>query len=187
MQPEDLDPPDPRVRLLTWVVAALLALGFGACLAKGADQPADPELVEARLDGFGEVAFTVQPAPGLAAMSPTEQCALLAATEAQRARGLMTVTDLKGYPGMVFRYSADSTGGYYMRNTPMPLSIAWFASDGTFVSSADMAPCDDRSDCPISSASGPYRYAVEVPQGQLAALGIGPGAVLQLKGACPST
>lgn len=187
MEPEDLDPPDPRVRLLRWVIVVLLAAGFGACMAKGADEPADPQLVESRLDGFGEIGFTVTPGPGLTAMTPTEQCALLAATEAQRAQGLMRVTDLEGYPGMVFRYSVDSTGGYWMRNTPMPLSIAWFSADGTFVSSADMAPCADRPDCPISSATGPYRYAIEVPQGQLAALGIGPGSVLQLHGLCPRT
>jgi uncharacterized membrane protein (UPF0127 family) len=187
MEEEDLDPPDPRVRLLWFVIIGLLAVGFGACLAEGANQPEDPELVEARIPGFGEIAFSVTPGPDLTAPTPAEQCALLASTEAQRAQGLMRVTDLEGYPGMVFRFSADATGGFYMRNTPMPLSIAWFAADGTFVSSADMEPCDDRSDCPISSASGPYRYALEVPQGQLPSLGVGPGSVLQLHGACSST
>jgi uncharacterized membrane protein (UPF0127 family) len=185
MEPTDLDPPDPRVAALKWVIVALLVVGFGACMAKGADQPADPQLVESRIAGFGETGFTIKPAG--ADLTPTEACALLAATDAQRARGLMTVTDLEGYPGMIFRYSVDSTGGYYMKNTPMPLSIAWFAADGTFVSSTDMAPCGDRSDCPIYSASGAYRYALEVPQGQLASLGVGPGSVLQLTGDCPST
>jgi uncharacterized membrane protein (UPF0127 family) len=182
--PEDLDPPDPRVRILQWVVAVLLVVGFGACIAEGANNPSDPELVESRLDGFGEIGIRITPAAGTP-LTPTEECALLAATEQQRAQGLMRVTDLEGYPGMVFRYTADSTGGYYMRNTPMPLSIAWFAADGSFVSSADMAPCEDRSDCPTYGAAGPYRYAVEVPQGQLPALGIGPGSKLELTGACP--
>jgi uncharacterized membrane protein (UPF0127 family) len=183
--PEDLDPPDPRLRLLKWVVVGLLALGFGACIAEGANNPPDPELVESRLEGFGEIAFRIIPAGATAELSPAERCALLAATEDQRARGLMGVTDLEGYPGMVFRYSADSTGGYFMRNTPMPLSIAWFAADGTFVSSADMAPCGDRTDCPTYGATGPYRFALEVPQGRLADLGVGPGARLELLGACP--
>jgi uncharacterized membrane protein (UPF0127 family) len=183
--PEDLDPPDRQVRLLRWVVVALLAVGFGACIAKGADNPKDPVLTQARLPGFGEVGFRIVPAPKSPDLTPTELCALLAATEAQRAQGLMRVTDLKGYPGMLFRYSEDSTGGYWMRNTPMPLSIAWFAADGTFVSSADMAPCEDRADCPIYGAAAPYRYALEVPQGDLAALRIGPGAKLELTGACP--
>jgi uncharacterized membrane protein (UPF0127 family) len=183
MLAEDLDPPDPRVRILQWVVVALLVLGFGACIAEGANNPDDPELVESRIAGFGEIGIRLVPAGGTP-LTPTEECALLAATEAQRARGLMEVTDLEGYPGMVFRYTADSTGAYYMRNTPMPLSIAWFAADGTFVSSADMAPCDDRTDCPTYGATAPYRYALEVPQGQLAAFGIGPGSKLELTGAC---
>jgi uncharacterized membrane protein (UPF0127 family) len=183
MLAEDLDPPDPRVRILQWVIAALLVVGFGACIAEGANNPDDPELVESRIAGFGEIGIRIVPAGGTP-LTPTEECALLAATEEQRARGLMEVTDLEGYPGMVFRYTADSTGAYYMRNTPMPLSIAWFAADGSFVSSADMAPCDDRTDCPTYGAAAPYRYALEVPQGQLAALGIGPGSKLELTGAC---
>ncbi len=186
MEPDDLDPPDPRLRILRWVIAGLLVVGFGACMAEGANNPSDPELVASEaFPEFGEIGFRITPAG--APPTPTEQCALLAATDQQRARGLMAVTDLKGYPGMVFRYSADSSGGFYMRNTPMPLSIAWFGADGQFVSAADMAPCDDRPDCPIYGASGVYRYALEVPQGQLAALGVGPGSVLQLTGACPST
>ncbi|HUP87372.1 MAG TPA: DUF192 domain-containing protein [Acidimicrobiales bacterium] len=187
MLPEDLDPPDPRVGILTWLVVGLLVAGFGACIAKGANNPSDPELGESRLPGFGEIGIRIVPAATATGLTPTEECALLAATEKQRARGLMEVTDLKGYPGMVFRYPADSTGAYYMRNTPTPLSIAWFAADGSFVSSADMAPCEDRSDCPTYGATGPYRVAFEVPQGDLAALGIGPGSKLEVTGACPRT
>jgi uncharacterized membrane protein (UPF0127 family) len=184
--PQDLDPPDARLGLLRWLIAGLLVVGFGACIAKGADNPADPELVESRIEGFGEIGIRITPVPGTT-LTPTEECALLAATEEQRARGLMRVTDLQGYPGMVFRYTSDATGAYYMRNTPMPLSIAWFGADGTFVSAADMAPCDDRSDCPTYGAAGPYRFALEVPQGQLAAYGIGPGSRLEVTGSCRST
>jgi uncharacterized membrane protein (UPF0127 family) len=185
VQAVDLDPPDPRVRGLRWTIAALLALGFGACMAKGADQPADPKVVESRVDGFGEIGFRITPAGG--GPTPTEQCALLAATAEQSARGLMEVTDLQGYAGMVFRFPTDHTGAFYMRNTPMPLSIAWFAGDGSFVSAADMPPCEDREDCPRYGAAGPYRYALEVPQGGLGALGAAPGAKLELTGGCPAT
>ncbi len=187
MEPEDLDPIDPRIRILKWVVVGLLVLGFGACMAKGANNPADPKVQDSSFKDFGEVGFRITKAGADALPSTTEMCALLAATEQQRAQGLMKVTDLDGYPGMVFRYSGDSSGAFYMRNTPMPLSIAWFDGAGQFVSSTDMAPCEDRSDCPVYAATGPYRYALEVPQGQLAALGIGPGSVLELTGTCPST
>ena len=45
----------------------------------------------------------------------------------------MEVTDLQGYSGMVFVYDDDVAGGFYMRNTPTPLSIAWIAADGEVV------------------------------------------------------
>lgn len=188
MEPEDLDPPDPRLRLLRWLIVGLMVMGFGACLAKGANSPSDPEVLTSKtFPDFGEIGFRISSADPQSLPSTTEQCALLAGTEQQRAQGLMRVRDLKGYPGMLFRYSGDSTGGFYMRNTPMPLSIAWFGGDGRFISAADMAPCDDRPDCPIYSAAGPYRYALEVPQGALAGMGIGPGSVLELTGRCRST
>lgn len=187
MEPDDLDPPDPRVRILRWVISVLLVAGFGACFTAGANRPPDPEPIESSFPGFGELGFRIVPPGGTALPSTTERCALLAATAEQRAQGLMRVTDLRGYAGMIFHYPGDSSGGFYMRNTPMPLSIAWFAADGAFVSAADMAPCDDRSDCPTYGATAAYRYALEVPQGQLPALGVGPGAVLELAGTCPST
>jgi uncharacterized membrane protein (UPF0127 family) len=183
--PEDFQPqPDPRVRRLSRVVAVLLVVAFGACIAKGANGPANPALPKAASGfgtyGFGEVAFRIEPAPNQL------RCALLATTADQRQRGLMQVLDLKGYAGMIFSFPVDGTGGFHMRNTPMPLSIAWFRADGTFVSSTDMAPCEDRDGCLVYDALGPYRYALEVPQGQLTTLGIGPGSRLRMDAvACP--
>src|SRR5581483_9466003 len=92
-----------------------------------------------------------------------EWCVLLAASEAQRERGLMEVADasLGGYDGMLVRFDADTNLRFYMRNTPMPLSIAFIAADGHGVSAADMAPCEDRDGCPLYAAAGPYRIAIE--------------------------
>jgi uncharacterized membrane protein (UPF0127 family) len=125
------------------------------------------------LDGFGETQVTVTNASGTMTW-----CLLLAATEAQRNRGLMQVTDptLGGFDGMLFRFDNDSTDQFYMRNTPMPLSIAFIAADGNVVSTTDMAPCPDRPGCPLYSAAAPYRTAIEVPQGQLRRLGIDTGS-----------
>ena len=181
MLPQDLaDPTDPRIRRLWWAVTVMLVLSLGACIAKGADVPDDPVLPEARgFDGFGAVTFRIQPAPNQL------RCALLASNEQQRVQGLMNVRSLKGYAGMLFRFSGDSQAGFHMRDTPMPLSIAWFNRDGGFVSAQDMAPCDSKATptCPVYSASGPYRYALEVPFGQLPGLGIGPGSKLVLQAA----
>lgn len=102
-------------------------------------------------------------------------CLLLADTEELRQQGLMRVRDpsLGGYPGMLFLFDSDEQGGFWMKNTLLPLSIAYVASDGSIVSSTDMDPCPpDEQRCPTYSAGGPYRYAVEVPKGTLADVGL---------------
>ena len=121
------------------------------------------------LRGFGQVRGTITDASGRVC----EVCLLAATDEAQRARGLMTVTDpeLGGHDGMVFAYDGEVSGAFWMRNTPMPLSIAYFDAAGRFVSSVDMAPCADRPDCRSYPAAGPFAYALEVPAGGLAELG----------------
>ena len=124
-------------------------------------------------------------APVEITLADGEVCALclwVAATAVQRQRGLMGVTDLGPADGMVFVYDGPASGQFWMRGTPMPLSIAFFADDGSFVSAADMEPCltGPPEDCPRYSAAGPYVSAIEVPQGRLAELGIGPGSRLAL-------
>jgi hypothetical protein len=132
--------------------------------------------------GFGEVRVTVRMADGTTKVF----CMMEATSEAQQARGLMTVRDttLGGYDGMLFVFPGDIKGGFWMRNTPMPLSIAYVDGDGRLVSSTDMAPCGDTDSCPTYSARRPYRMAIEVPQGHLVRLGLGPSAKLEVGGAC---
>jgi uncharacterized membrane protein (UPF0127 family) len=150
-------------------------------LMTGANRPSDPSLrspARQRVEGFGEIAFHVKSTPA------AKRCALLAQTSDQRARGLMERTDLGGYDGMLFVFPSDSRDPFYMLNTPMPLSIAWFDSGGTFLSATDMEPCLDQSDCPRYSPGVAYRYALEVPKGRLGALGIGPETTIEVGGPC---
>ncbi|MBI2709860.1 MAG: DUF192 domain-containing protein [Actinobacteria bacterium] len=97
----------------------------------------------------------------------TVLCVLAARTEAQRERGLMEVLDarLGGYDGMVFVFDDDqpASGGFWMRNTRLPLSIVWFDASGRRVGGTDMAPCPDGSPCPTYPAGKPFRSALEVP------------------------
>lgn len=141
-----------------------------------------PRQSAARL-GYGEIAFTIGPAGGPAA-GAAQRCALLAETDQQQAKGLMGRRDLAGYDAMVFRFAFDGIGAFYMRNVPVGLSIAWFASNGRFVSSTAMSPCPDQEGCPTYAPTGPYRFAVEVLEGGLGRLGIGEGSVLSLGGPC---
>ncbi len=189
-----------HLRWLLWAALAVLGFGLYAFVLRGADQPRDPSFVgdaapgelpegveppgdpaRVPLEGFDEIAVTVAPAGGGDLLA---WCLLAAATDAQRGRGLMQVTDLQGYSGMAFLYDADVENQFYMRNTPTPLSIAWVAADGALVSTADMAPCEDRDGCPTYAPAGPYRTAIEVFQGNLGALGITPGAYVHVGGEC---
>lgn len=148
-----------------------------------------------QLEGFGEVSAKVTAADG----SETHLCLLAALTAAQRAAGLMFVTDasLGGHDGMVFVFDEDVSSGFWMRNTRLPLSIAYFDADGMLVSVADMDPCPDAAPtCPSYAAGGPFRYAIEVPRGELPRIGVvGPegatpdrrDAALELVGpSCPA-
>jgi uncharacterized protein len=102
-----------------------------------------------------------------------ESCLLLADDLGLRQRGLMEVTDLGPFDGMLFAYPGESSGGYWMRDTPMPLSIAWVSSEGVVVGTADMEPClDAEPDCPSTDPGASYQWAIEVPQGGLGALGL---------------
>ncbi|HET6954062.1 MAG TPA: DUF192 domain-containing protein [Acidimicrobiales bacterium] len=160
-----------------------LATWSGGAPAVAVADPADPP---ARPDGEPPVARVGEAAVSVTAPDGTVRacCVLVAASSQQRQQGLMRVTDLGGYTGMLFMWDGDNEGGFWMRNTPMPLSIAWFEADGDFVSAADMVPCGDSDACPTYDPSGPYRFALEVPQGGLAALGAVPGSRLTVGGPC---
>jgi uncharacterized membrane protein (UPF0127 family) len=154
-----------------FVVAALALAGCGGSAVPGTKGGGTTSTAApvAGGSGFGTVRVLVRNAAG-----EMVWCVLLAATPEQRERGLMEVTDpsLNGFAGMLFRFPTDSTDEFWMRNTPMPLSIAYVDGGGQVVSSTDMAPCEDRDDCPVYPADGTFRMAIEVPQGQLDDLGI---------------
>ena len=79
----------------------------------------------------------------------------------------MHVTDLQGYSGMAFVFPEDVRESFYMKNTLIPLSIAWLDQGGFVVTILDMEPCGSQDPCPIYTPSGNYRTAIEVPKGDL--------------------
>lgn len=159
----------------------LAAASGNAPAAGGAglgEPPGDPGRVP--FGGFGEAAMSVTDAEG----NEVGLCVLLALVEQQRQRGLMEVTDLAGYDGMLFAFPEDTQSSFWMSNTPMPLSIGWFDAEGVLVSTADMTPCEEGADCPSYPPEGPYRFALEVPQGELDALGVTENSRMAVGGAC---
>jgi uncharacterized protein len=142
------------------------------------EPPGDPD--RQPFGGFGEAAMSITTPNG----ETIGLCVLLALLEQQRQRGLMEVTDMAGYDGMLFAFPQDTQTGFWMSNTPMPLSIAWFDAEGTLVSTEDMAPCEEGDDCPTYDPAGPYRFALEVPQGSLPSVGVEEGSTMAVGGAC---
>ena len=87
--------------------------------------------------------------------------AQVAQTDAQRALGLMHVRTMPQHEGMLFVFEQAATQCFWMRNTLLPLSIAFLADDGSVVNIADMQPQSEASHCPKK----PVRYALEMNQG----------------------
>ena len=98
----------------------------------------------------------------------------VADSDPSRTRGLMFRQNLPANHGMLFIFDRKSTHCMWMRNTLIPLSVAFIDDDGTIVNIENMQPHDDSSHC----ARQPVRYALEMTQGWFAQKGIGPGAKL---------
>lgn len=84
----------------------------------------------------------------------------LALTSVQRSLGLM---HRKRAPkdGMLFVFPSDTTGGFWMKNTLVPLTIAFFDARGKRVRKLSMTPCRQAS-CPIYDPLRRYRFALEL-------------------------
>jgi uncharacterized membrane protein (UPF0127 family) len=101
----------------------------------------------------------------------------LAITPAQQATGMMFRTEMPGNEGMLFVNDDLGVRCFWMRNTLIPLTIAFLADDGTIVNLADMQPKSEASHC----SAQPVRYALEMRQGWFAKRGIKAGAKLRGK------
>jgi len=100
----------------------------------------------------------------------------IARTQEERARGLMYRKELPDGEGMLFVFERDQMMSFWMKNTYIPLSIAYITSDGRIVEIKDMYPRDESS--VMSSRS--VRYALEVPQNWFSRVGIKTGDVVKI-------
>jgi uncharacterized protein len=102
----------------------------------------------------------------------------LARTEAERERGLMFRTSLEEGKGMLFLFDKDDRLAFWMKNTTIPLSLAYIASDGTLRQIVELAPLSLAS----VQAERSVRYALEVPKGWFDRAGVRVGDKLDLQG-----
>lgn len=98
----------------------------------------------------------------------------VADTEGARRQGLMGVEHLPADQGMAFVYEEPVMTTFWMKNTPIPLSIAFVDDSGAIVTIRDMRPCTSEA-CPRYRADAPYVLAIEANLGWFDARGIGVG------------
>ena len=99
----------------------------------------------------------------------------VAANDQNRQTGLMQRKAMPAQHGMLFVFTHDNTHCMWMRNTLLPLSVAFLDGEGTIINIEDMQPQTEDNHC----ARRPARYALEMNLGWFAQRGIKPGSKLQ--------
>lgn len=153
-------------RLVLLVAPVVLGVALGACTRAPAREPG-----AARPAGGLPAATVVLRSPAGERVPVRVE---VAADEASRQRGLMGRATLPARAGMLFVYPGTHRGSFWMRDTRIPLTIAFFDRDGRILRVLDMAPCE-REPCPLYDPGVAYRGALEVNRGYLDRLGVGPG------------
>ena len=100
----------------------------------------------------------------------------IADNDAERQRGLMERTALAENAGMLFVFEREQPLSFWMRNTLIPLSVAYIDSEGRIVDIQDMEPFDETS----HPSAEPGQYALEVNQGFFAERGIEVGNEMEI-------
>jgi uncharacterized protein len=100
----------------------------------------------------------------------------IADNDAERQRGLMERTALAENAGMLFVFEREKPLAFWMKNTLIPLSVAYIDSNGRIVDIQDMEPLDETT----HPSAEPGRYALEVNQGFFAERGIEVGNEMEI-------
>lgn len=104
----------------------------------------------------------------------------IAETPEARQTGLMHRTSLGSDAGMVFLFDTSTTGGFWMKDTLIPLDIAFWAHGGRIVDILHMTPCT-KEPCPLYPPGHEYVGAIEANAGYFARHGVTIGDVVRLE------
>lgn len=100
----------------------------------------------------------------------------VARTDKDRSRGLMYRSSIGENEGMLFVFERDQRLSFWMKNTEIPLSIAYISRDGTIREIYDLTPHSERT----VESNYAVRYALELPRGAFDRAGAGPGDSIPL-------
>ncbi len=160
------------------LVAGVIAAGCG-----GANEPtASPTTTDETTGTAAEPTGTTFPRGRAAIRTKGGRYTLaveIAETAEQQQLGLMFRPSLPRNAGMVFVFPDERRGGFWMKNTLVPLSIAFYDRTGRILAILDMEPCREEP-CPIYDPDVAYRGALEVNQGLFADWGVAVGDRIRL-------
>jgi uncharacterized protein len=142
-----MDPVSRRLALAFALVMALSACHGDTPAARSPTSPGPTQTLDIATAN-GPVHLTVE----------------LAVTAAQQQEGLMGRTSLPPDAGMAFLFDEPTTVHFWMKDTLIPLSIAFWDQDGRIVALEEMTPCT-QDPCPTYGPDVPYRGAVEANAG----------------------
>lgn len=100
----------------------------------------------------------------------------VADTEEEREKGMMFRKEMPDGTAMLFVFDAPQKPAFWMRNTLIPLSVAYVNTLGMILEIHDLQPKDER---PVSADFDSILYAIEVPQGWFSKNGILPGTMVK--------
>ena|SRR2546425_8040904 len=123
---------------------------------------------------FGTGTVTIRTASG-----PVRLAAQIADSDAARQRGLMNRRSLGPDSGMVFLFDGPTSVGFWMKDTLIPLDIAYWTPGGRIVAIRRMVPCRSEP-CRLYSPGQAYVGAVEVNAGFFADHGVRLGDIVRL-------
>ena len=134
------------------LTATLCALALAACGGGNGDDGGPKVLIAT---GEDEVVVDVE----------------VADSDEERAHGLMHRESLPEDAGMIFVFAEEHSGGFWMKDTLIPLSIAFADGDGRVLRILDMEPCE-ADPCRIYDPGVSYRSALEVNRGAFSEWGV---------------
>jgi uncharacterized membrane protein (UPF0127 family) len=142
----------------------VIALAFVAC---DSQRPAPPPAAELAFD----TRFPVRMGQVLGRLR-------IAATDLEKARGLMGVTQLNDAEGMAFMYDAETRMSFWMKDTPLDLDIAFVGRDGTVLEVKTMTARETET---TASSSDQVRFAIEMRAGWFRDFGVKPGDTVNVE------
>ncbi len=168
-----------RVWLLGLIIQ-IFVVGLAADCAPGGSDPAPtatPTVPAGNEPGATTTAVPTGPQVRIeqAGASATVTVEFASTTE-QRQLGLMHRTEMAEDAGMLFLFPNDVRTGFWMRNTNIPLDIAYIGADGRVQEIRAAKPLDET----VLTPAAPYRYVLEVNQGWFQRHNLGVGAQVTL-------